>query len=741
MSWGHWGLDDETPDSHPREERIAAIEADVAEDLRKLAIVRRDGEDDVVDCPSCQTESLTDDYNHGGHCPVCGQFNWEYNEHRHGSLRTAGPRRRFNQDWQHIGGDYVPLDVISHYMDRKGEGFGDEKSHLYEMNGRPPLSQQIKQDGYEKPVELATDGKSGIIYDGHHRIDIARQLGHTHVPVTVSWRNSTGYDDGAYGNKIEPWLKSWLTDMRGGRETVGRRTAAPRKPQDPQAVVDRIKALNHRHFLHYRSNTPVPDRLLAQHPPLSVREEAERQQLNSMTSKLQDRWNEMEPLTDNEMALHQALYPMDHRKDDLDSMSDGQKAEHFADLHHLPEVAFGRMPREQNQYDRLKPWAEQHFGNMQNDAQDEVERHRQYLDTGRHPTGVTSLEGLDGSHHPDLTGAWASELSANGTSKRLRARQEDYHAALGRVATHGPLQNDPMAKDVENRMYAFKHLETARNHLRVELQHAYLFKVPHIDELSPIDEPSERHARSGLANPRYAHGTGGRTTAAMMAYQVNCQRCVLAAEARHRGHNVEARPNYRDATDSSANDRQFKDHDIASWFRNADGTVPKWIDAEDADHPSAMNRSGEPLKLKHFGEQQWDHMHEQIKSWGPGARAAVVMSTPTLTDNSYTRHIIHAVVDDDGKVNYIDPQTGNNDASHHRESIGYSLHPENQTKRLWLDKRPIEEDDKVTLHNKNMSPLRFMRLDDKQLSPEVAQHVVDRGTAGGRGIIPPDTTT
>lgn len=137
--------------------------------------------------------------------------------------RTAGPRRRFNQDWQHIGGDYFPVDVISHYMQRQEQGFGDEKAPLYEMTGRPPLSQQITEHGYEKPVELVTDGKSGSIYDGHHRIDIAKQLGHTHVPVTVSWRNSTGYDgEGAYEAKTEPWLKKWLTDMRGGRETVGR---------------------------------------------------------------------------------------------------------------------------------------------------------------------------------------------------------------------------------------------------------------------------------------------------------------------------------------------------------------------------------------------------------------------------------------------------------------------------------------------------------------------------------------
>jgi len=155
---------------------------------------------------------------------------WKTHEFDTPAQYTAAKPRRFNQDWQHIGGDYFPLDVISHYMDRKGEGFGDEKAPLYEMSGRPPLSQQIKDNGYENPVELATDGKSGAIYDGHHRIDIARQLGHTHVPVVVSWRNSTGYDDGAYESKIEPWLKNWLTDMRQGRETVGKLANAIPRP-------------------------------------------------------------------------------------------------------------------------------------------------------------------------------------------------------------------------------------------------------------------------------------------------------------------------------------------------------------------------------------------------------------------------------------------------------------------------------------------------------------------------------
>jgi len=144
--------------------------------------------------------------------------------------RTAGPRRRFNRDWQQVGFDLMPVDVVARYMQRKETGFGDEKHELYQMSKQPPLSEQIKQRGYEKPVHLVTDGRSGTIYDGHHRIDIARQLGHTHIPVEVSWRSP--YEDGSqmYDTKVDPWFKSWLTDMRRGRETVGRRiTAMPAK--------------------------------------------------------------------------------------------------------------------------------------------------------------------------------------------------------------------------------------------------------------------------------------------------------------------------------------------------------------------------------------------------------------------------------------------------------------------------------------------------------------------------------
>ncbi len=144
--------------------------------------------------------------------------------------RTAGPRRRFNRDWQQVGFDLMPVDVVARYMQRKETGFGDEKHQLYEMAKQPPLSEQIKQRGYEKPVHLVTDGRSGTIYDGHHRIDIARQLGHTHIPVEVSWRSP--YEDGSqmYDTKVDPWFKSWLTDMRRGRETVGRRITASELP-------------------------------------------------------------------------------------------------------------------------------------------------------------------------------------------------------------------------------------------------------------------------------------------------------------------------------------------------------------------------------------------------------------------------------------------------------------------------------------------------------------------------------
>jgi len=134
--------------------------------------------------------------------------------------RLAAPKR-FTQDYQHVGNDYMPLDAISHYTMRKGEGYGDEKTPLYQSQGRPPLSQQIGEQGYEKPVELITDGQAGYVNDGHHRIDVARQLGHSHVPVQVLWKKPTRGQP-ISDNRIEPWLKGWLTDMRRGRQTASR---------------------------------------------------------------------------------------------------------------------------------------------------------------------------------------------------------------------------------------------------------------------------------------------------------------------------------------------------------------------------------------------------------------------------------------------------------------------------------------------------------------------------------------
>lgn len=168
------------------------------------------------------------------------------------NIRYATPRR-FTVDWQPIGHDYIPTDVLAHYMMRKEEGFGDEKSPLYELRGKPPLSQQIRDQGYEKPVEICTDGKSGLVVDGHHRIDVARQNGWTHVPTVVYWRTpSRDSGGGAMSeNRIEPWLKGWLTDMRNGRQT------ASRKGLSDNTI--RCAALPVRDLIHYTRPHNVPD--------------------------------------------------------------------------------------------------------------------------------------------------------------------------------------------------------------------------------------------------------------------------------------------------------------------------------------------------------------------------------------------------------------------------------------------------------------------------------------------------
>jgi GNAT superfamily N-acetyltransferase len=824
----------------------------------------------------------------------------------HERSRTAGPRRRFNQDWQQVGFDLMPVESVAHYMQRKETGFGDEKHQLYEMAKQPPLSQQIKDRGYEKPVHLVTDGRSGSIYDGHHRIDIARQLGHTHIPVEVSWR--TPYPeapDGMFGNRIEPWLKGWLTDMRKGRETVGMRLAALN-----QQLLDRLHGEFHDWWRSERRDPQpgadptrgpighwphVEQFLFEQYPAASMgfemgMEEAGPVMDGTTIPYLQGAEYETGPdatklygydpkeVAAGLLLLHNKTHPLrgDVAQKDLDRLTDiaqkryqmqrtyeqrtaGQRGalpEGLRFQHHpegfepFPDVIMptvnvssawptvsawdgdrmighiqwdGDHPRKKGQIwdlrvhpdyqrrgvatalfdwttdkiepnlqhstnlsdegrafaeaedrrplaqDRYEAWragqpmpkrfaATPDWGAVHQQGRDDLHRLTTYLSDGIHADfdqAVPDIGKHPDSHHLLYTPHWAGQALAMASqgdfNKRVQARANHYWTALSSLATHGP--QHPVAP----RTTAHQAHQAARDQFRVELQHGYHFAVPDLSQLSRLADPSEAD-HLVTVNPRYDHGLLGRTDAARDAYKINCQRSVLALDARKRGYNVEARPNYRPSYHDRHADEQFGDHDIASWWRDADGHPGQWTDVGDL--PDLANpedfsgmtkrqvdqylRGGgmEHMPLAHNpGPHHWDVMERNIAAWGPSARAAIAVTKGR--PGGIMRHIIHAEVGPNGQVTYHDPQdpAGEPTPGQSWRAAAVYGHDHNNHRLERGDAASLYADPvaRIEHRNRKWSPLRYLRLDDRQLAPHTAKYMVDRGTAGADPITPPPT--
>ena len=132
-------------------------------------------------------------------------------------------------------------------------------------------------------------------------------------------------------------------------------------------------------------------------------------------------------------------------------------------------------------------------------------------------------------------------------------------------------------------------------------------------------------------------------------------------------------------------------------------------------------------------------MHQEIASWGPQARALVAVTQPNPNEPDFPgRHVIFAHGARGGKVHYADPQIGSTDASDWRGRILYGGHPKLFTTQDRNDLAAMTDHPvvKKIARNRAFSALRFMRIDDNDLSPHAAHHLVDRGTAGTSPITP-----
>jgi len=408
------------------------------------------------------------------------------------------------------------------------------------------------------------------------------------------------------------------------------------------------------------------------------------------------------------------------------------------DQDRLNDIARKRFDMQRTYEDRTREAALDPHDAHQAAVRDVMHLHH-YIEEGEHPDGVGSVLLHPRAHHPALTNHWAAEIikpdpNGPGFGTRAQAATGHYVDALSGVVEG----SDPGAHH---------QLENARNGLRVELQHAGHFSVPDLSQFSRLPRESDA-MRLAAVNPRHDHGMevpppprpdspmGGKlrwlkgANARLAAYTINCQRACLALDSRHRGLNVEARPNYHNPIhDPDGTDEQWTDDEVADLWHDRHGNQPSWIDA--SDH----------FQLAAPGPAHWDAMTEHINSWGRGARALIAMTQADPTDpvnNPPFRHVIMARVGRDRKVRYVDPQIARADASDWRGRVMYGGHPLLFTAADREYAASLTDDHRVKniVRNRLYSPLRYLRIDDARLSPHAARHLVDRGTAGGSPIHP-----
>lgn len=361
------------------------------------------------------------------------------------------------------------------------------------------------------------------------------------------------------------------------------------------------------------------------------------------------------------------------------------------------------------------------------DPQAELRAVHGYLFDGVHQLDsgpVEQIRSRPDSHHitytPHWTGEALSQSMGHNFPHAVRKQADEYERTLRQVMVN---PNDPAARAAA---------EEARNRTRIELQHGRSFAVPDLSHLSRINDPDD-DPLYGPVNPRFDIGLGGEDLPSLNAYKINCQRCVLAAEMRAKGYNVEARPNYRSPRGGSSNDKSLDDAAISSLYLRHDGLPTHFHDAED------MFDARDPREL-------WDHMTAHIAGYGPGARAGISVSYGG--EDPYSagpfRHMLRAHVDDGGNVIYSDPQKPQYIASNWRERINHGLYRGNADRRRaalsTLQNPNLSPSDYLAAHaahSKEVSPLRFIRLDDKTIAPHASQYVVDRGTMGSGLVLPP----
>ena len=146
-------------------------------------------------------------------------------------------------------------------------------------------------------------------------------------------------------------------------------------------------------------------------------------------------------------------------------------------------------------------------------------------------------------------------------------------------------------------------------------------------------------------------GTNPGWESGALKYRMNCQRCVVAYEARRRGYEVVAKPARLKKNGKFAMTEKLPEHPLSAW------------------------RDAQPLRVKGTGK---DDIVELLEKWGDGARAEVrVTWRPENEDFDWSNpeHLKklegHVFVAENvsGSVLFLDPQNGSSRVSYYFDKV------------------------------------------------------------------------
>jgi hypothetical protein len=88
-------------------------------------------------------------------------------------------------------------------------------AHHYREYDRPHddvLGQVIAEQGIRQPLRISTDGTHATLHEGNHRLEVAKRLGLTHVPVQVTLEKPGDiiHNGGRPPVPLEPHLGDWI---------------------------------------------------------------------------------------------------------------------------------------------------------------------------------------------------------------------------------------------------------------------------------------------------------------------------------------------------------------------------------------------------------------------------------------------------------------------------------------------------------------------------------------------------